>query len=530
MSNPFRAAKVDGPSAKRGIADLWDRVTEQIAGTSTTSLTIGTGAKTLNVGPDKQFATGQTVRIADATDPVGLWMQATVTGYDAVTGALDVTVTDVSGSGAHADWSVALSGGTGPQGEPGDPGDDGREVLLQANATHIQWRYAEAPGWTDLVALETLRGPAGRAVQMQVSATHIQWRLAGDVSWINLVALGDLQGAPGDPGEPGANGWAPVLATVADGARYVHRVVDWVGGTGSKPATGSYVGATGLVPNIADGVDIRGAAGAGSGDVSGPAGATDGHMAVFDGATGKLVKGGGAPLALGTTAETAKAGNYAPTATEIAVAAFGAAAKATPVDADTLLITDSATSNGPKKLTWANLKATLKTYTDTLYRAAAWVPAWGDVTGKPTFGTASAQDSAAFATATQGTKADAALPATSGTTKGVSATYLDKGTVASGTATLSFVDGEHQRVQAGGDITIALSNVPASGKLMELLVEAVNFGGRTITWPTVNWVKSDGTTTTTTSANGVTWQASGTDFVLLWTRDGGTTIYGKVMR
>ena len=34
---------------------------------------------------------------------------------------------------------------------------------------------------------------------------------------------------------------------------------------------------------------------AGTGDVVGPAGATDGHLAVFDGATGKLLKDGGAP-------------------------------------------------------------------------------------------------------------------------------------------------------------------------------------------------------------------------------------------
>lgn len=45
-----------------------------------------------------------------------------------------------------------------------------------------------------------------------------------------------------------------------------------------------------------------------------------------------------------------------------------AASKATPVDADELALVDSAASNVLKKLTWANLKATLKTYFDTLYR------------------------------------------------------------------------------------------------------------------------------------------------------------------
>jgi len=41
--------------------------------------------------------------------------------------------------------------------------------------------------------------------------------------------------------------------------------------------------------------------------------------------------------------------------------------KTTPVDADELVIADSAATFGLRKLTWANLKATLKTYFDTLY-------------------------------------------------------------------------------------------------------------------------------------------------------------------
>jgi hypothetical protein len=45
----------------------------------------------------------------------------------------------------------------------------------------------------------------------------------------------------------------------------------------------------------------------------------------------------------------------------------GATAKTTPVDADTLPLIDSAASNVLKKLSWANIKATLKTYFDALY-------------------------------------------------------------------------------------------------------------------------------------------------------------------
>ena len=59
----------------------------------------------------------------------------------------------------------------------------------------------------------------------------------------------------------GADGWSPLLAVVADGERLVQQVIDWTGGTGAKPAVKGYVGTSGIVANISDAVDIRGATG-----------------------------------------------------------------------------------------------------------------------------------------------------------------------------------------------------------------------------------------------------------------------------
>ncbi len=62
----------------------------------------------------------------------------------------------------------------------------------------------------------------------------------------------------------------------------------------------------------------------------------------------------------------------------IAPGTHAASGKTTPVDADELPLVDSAASNVLKKLTWANVKATLKTYFDTLYAAGGadgWIAA-----------------------------------------------------------------------------------------------------------------------------------------------------------
>ena len=69
------------------------------------------------------------------------------------------------------------------------------------------------------------------------------------------------------------------------------------------------------------------------------------------------------------------AANVKITADQIGTRTFGsahaAASKTTPVDADEVPLLDSASTFAVKRLTWANLKATLKTYFDTLYASSA---------------------------------------------------------------------------------------------------------------------------------------------------------------
>jgi hypothetical protein len=105
----------------------------------------------------------------------------------------------------------------------------------------------------------------------------------------------------------------------------------------------------------------------------------------------------------------------------------------------------------------------------------------------------------------------------------------DKGTVTSGTSTFDASVAAEQRLQVGGNLTIAYSNWPASGTYGEVEIQLVNGSAFTITWPTVHWMVGDGTNSTTFSAMGVTLAASGTNWVAVWTTDGGTTLYGRAV-
>ena len=93
--------------------------------------------------------------------------------------------------------------------------------------------------------------------------------------------------------------------------------------------------------------------------------------------------GGAAILNVGTTAGTVAAGDdprFVTTAADVASVIHGATSKTAPVDADEIPLADSAASFGLKKLTWANLKATVKSYFDTVYAAIVHTHVSADIT------------------------------------------------------------------------------------------------------------------------------------------------------
>lgn len=177
--------------------------------------------------------------------------------------------------------------------------------------------------------------------------------------------------------------------------------------------------------------------GLGTGDVVGPGSATNNHVALFDGASGKLIKDSGLTLSGTNTGDQSSVIGNAGTATVlqtartidgvsfdgsaditvIAPATHAATNKATPVDADELPLADSAASFVLKHLTWANVKATLKTYLDTLYTDKASTQTANTVYSGPTSGAAAAPTFRAMVAADlpNAPAIDTSLGSTSGT-------------------------------------------------------------------------------------------------------------------
>lgn len=129
-----------------------------------------------------------------------------------------------------ADWI----GGRGIK--PSVTGDD--DAALYEGPDGLTTSLAEA---TDVRGAEGGQGDPGLSAYQVAVANEFEGNQA---EW-----LASLVGAAGD------RGWAPVTLIVAAGPRLVMQVIDWIGGTGAKPATG-YVGPAGIVATSADAATV----------------------------------------------------------------------------------------------------------------------------------------------------------------------------------------------------------------------------------------------------------------------------------
>ena len=107
--------------------------------------------------------------------------------------------------------------------------------------------------------------------------------------------------------------------------------------------------------------------------------------------------------------------------------------------------------------------------------------------------------------------------------------YFDAGA----NLTLNYNDGIHQRWSPGsGSKTLVISNWPVAGEHAELMIEGIGLAAATITWPTyIWWLRYDGTYAQAFSYSLATLQGgTASDFVVLWSREGSSRVFGKVVR
>jgi hypothetical protein len=117
------------------------------------------------------------------------------------------------------------------------------------------------------------------------------------------------------------------------------------------------------------------------------------------------------------------------------------------------------------------------------------------------------------------------------TTTSVATIVNHQGLVSEGILTIDRRQGPVQRATVGGPLTIVLIGFIANA-YSDIEVELTNGGSQTLTWPTtINWVSpATGALTPSFTTYGVSLQTAGTDFIVFWSPDGGTTIFGKVVR
>ena len=109
------------------------------------------------------------------------------------------------------------------------------------------------------VALERIV-EARDAVSTMLSSLGVTHRWIGTRLDI-MGADGEYVEGPNLRGASGSNGWSPIEASAIDGERRLRKVVDWVGGQGSKPPVDVYLSQGGYTSYIEEATDFRGAHG-----------------------------------------------------------------------------------------------------------------------------------------------------------------------------------------------------------------------------------------------------------------------------
>lgn len=113
----------------------------------------------------------------------------------------------------------------------------------------------------------------------------------------------------------------------------------------------------------------------------------------------------------------------------------------------------------------------------------------------------------------------------------------DKGSVSSGTVSFDRSVKNVWKLTVAGALTITTTGWPAAGNLGDLLIELINGGSAAVTFSGISWIHpttgkpaaSFAEYLTAIGRNPAALQATGTDWIYLWSTNGGTTVNGKIV-
>ncbi len=161
--------------------------------TSSTSLTIGTGSKTLVVATGLAYTVDQDVVIANTS---GITMNGPITSYDSGNGQLIVNVLTSAGSGTYTSWTVNLDGAVGAVGATGAAGTTGASGATGATGPVGATGAAGATGISGLTGQQGATGATGPLPAIGGSDKQIQFNdlgvLSGNANLTFTKATGTL--------------------------------------------------------------------------------------------------------------------------------------------------------------------------------------------------------------------------------------------------------------------------------------------------------------------------------------------------
>lgn len=124
-----------------------------LSATSTSSVAIATGAKTFTIQASKLFVTGQILIISSDASALN-YMHGTITSYSGTT--LIMNITDIGGSGTHADWTISVSGTQGSGTVTNVSGTTNRITVATGTTTPVIDISASYVGQASITTLGTI--------------------------------------------------------------------------------------------------------------------------------------------------------------------------------------------------------------------------------------------------------------------------------------------------------------------------------------------------------------------------------------